>query len=291
MTSEILITGSTGNVGKELLKLCSLGDVPVTALVRKKDPSKQPIQRGVEYVEADLSKPSSLVEAFKGVKTIFLILPLVPSMVDIGCNAVDAARRAGVEYIVKLGAWLPEDSPVKVYQLHKEVENHIESTGLDWTLLQPNSFYQNYINLCSQTIKSGNIFYLPLADARVSLIDTRDVALVAYKMLTTDVGKNQVFDLTGPESLSNENIADVFTKVLGRRITYAPISDDVANNNMSQAGISFWLISVVMELYQCQRKGNADLVSESVKEITGKAPVNFHEFVKDHMSAFTPDPK
>jgi uncharacterized protein YbjT (DUF2867 family) len=291
MTSEILITGATGNVGSQLLKEFSLNNVPVTALVRKKDPSKQPPLRNIEYVEADLAKPSSLVEAFKGAKSIFLILPLVPNMVDLGCNAVDAARKAGVRYIVKLSVMLPEDSPIKLQQLHKEIENYIEASGLDCSFLRPNSFYQNYINICGKTIRSGNVFYLPLADARISSIDTRDVASAAFKVLTTEVGKNQAHDLTGPESLTNENIAGVFTKVLGRRISYAAIDDDAATTSMSQGGVSYWLISVLMELYHSQRKGNADLVSESVQELTGKPPIPFDKFVWDHISSFNPAPK
>jgi uncharacterized protein YbjT (DUF2867 family) len=291
MTSEILITGATGNVGSQLLKVFSQNNVPVQALVRKRDPAKQPPLRSVEYVEADLSKPHTLVDAFKGARTIFLILPLVPNMVDIGCNAVDAALRAGVNYVAKLSVMLPDESPTKLYRMHTEIENHIEATGLDCTFLRPNSFYQNYINICGKTIRSGNVFYLPLADARISSIDTRDIASVAFKILTTDVGKNQAFDLTGPESLTNDNVADVFTQVLGRGVSYAAIDDDAATNSMSQAGMPYWLINVLMELYQSQRKGNADLVSDSVQELTGHAPIPFKQFVWDHISAFNPAPK
>jgi uncharacterized protein YbjT (DUF2867 family) len=291
MTSEILITGATGNVGSQLLKVFSQNNVPVQALVRRRDPAKQPPMRSVEYVEADLTKPYSLADAFKGVRTLFLILPLVPNMVDIGCNAVDAARKAGVRYLVKMSVMLPEDSPIKLYQLHREIENHIEATGLDCTFLRPNSFYQNYINICGKTIRSGNVFYLPLADARVSLIDTRDIASTAFKILTTDIGKNQAYELTGPESLTNEDVADSLTKVLGKRISYAAIDDDAATNSMSQAGISYWLINILMELYHSQRKGNADLVSDSVQDLTGKAPIPFQQFAWDHISAFTPVPK
>jgi len=186
---------------------------------------------------------------------------------------------------------LPEDSPIKLHQLHKEIENYIEASELDCCFLRSNSFYQNYINICGKTIRSGNVFYLPLADARISSIDTRDVASAAFKVLTTEVGKNEAHDLTGPESLTNENIADVFTKVLGRRISYAAIDDDAATTSMSQGGISYWLISVLMELYHSQRKGNADLVSESVQELTGKPPIPFDKFVWDHISSFNPAPK
>jgi hypothetical protein len=60
---------------------------------------------------------------------------------------------------------------------------------------------------------------------------------------------------------------------------------------MSQGGVSYWLISVLMELYHSQRKGNADLVSESVQELTGKPPIPFDKFVWDHISSFNPAPK
>jgi len=291
MTSEILITGATGNVGSQLVKVFSANGVPVSALIRKRDPVKQPPLRSVEYIEGDLAKPSSLVEAFKGAKSIFLILPLVQNMVDLGCNAVDAAKKAGVSYIVKLSVLLPDESPIKLYQLHREVENYIEASGLDCCFLKPNSFYQNFINQCGKTIRNGNVFFMPLGDARISLIDTRDIASVAFKILTSDLGKNEAHDLTGPESLTNENIAESFTKVLGRRISYAAIDDDAATTSLSQGGVSYWMISVLMELYHSQRKGNADLVSDSVKELTGKPPIPFQQFVWDHISSFTPSPK
>jgi len=291
MTSEILITGATGNVGSQLINVFSSNNVPVSALVRKRDPVKHHALRSVEYVEGDLGKLATLVEAFKGVKSIFLILPLVPNMVDLGCNAVDAAKKAGVRYIVKLGAMLPEDSPIKLYQLHREVENYIEASGLDCCFLKPNSFYQNFINQSGKTIRTGNVFYMPIGSARVSLIDTRDVASVAFKVLTSDVGKNEAHDLTGPESLTNEDIADQFTKVLGRRISYAAIDDDAATTSLSQGGVSYWLITVMMELYHLQKKGMAALVSDSVKELTGKPPIAFQQFIWDHISSFNPTPK
>jgi len=286
MTGKILITGATGNVGKELVNIFSQNNTPVTAMVRSRDPVKQPELPNVQYVEGDLTKPTSLKEVFTGCKRLFLLLPLVQNMIDLGISVVDAALHAGIPHIVKLSVLLPEDSDIKICQMHKAVEDHIVAIGCNYTFLRANSFFQNYVNYFAPTIRNGDSFYLPLADARISMIDTRDIASVAFKVLTSDVAIDQSLELTGPESLSNEDVAGVLTHVLGRHISYAPISDQVATTTMIQSGVSFWLITALIELYRYQRSGEAGFVSEVVQNITSNSPIRFERFVADYKSAF-----
>jgi uncharacterized protein YbjT (DUF2867 family) len=286
MISEILVTGATGNVGKELVNVFSQNNTPVKAIVRSRDPAKQMTLPNVQYVEGDLTNPTSLQEIFAGCKKLFLLLPLAQNMVDLGISVVNAALHAGIPHIVKLSVLLPEDSDIKIYQMHKAVEDYIVANGFDYTFLKANTFFQNYINYCGPTIRNGDSFYLPLAGARISLIDIRDIASVAFKVLTSDVAIGQNLELTGPESLSNEDVAGVLTHILDRHISYAPISDQVATSSMIQSGISFWLITALIELYRYQRSGEASFVSEVVQDITGDSPIRFERFVTDYKSAF-----
>ncbi len=290
MAGEILVTGANGTVGSQLVKLFSENGMEVRAVIRPGASRKLGNLPGVEVIEADMVKPSSLAFAFAGCKKVCLILPLVSNMIDLTAVAVDCAKKAGVEYIVKMSGIFSETHKTKISELHRATEEQIENSGINYTFVKPNSFYQNYSKFCGETIKKKRVFYLPLADTRISLVDARDVAVVAHALLTSDPQYGESIDVTGPESLSNDDIAALFTRILGVQVTYAAISDDMATNTMSKAGMSYWLTTALIELYQSQREGGADLVSDAVQFFAKREPISFETFVRDNIEYFVDRP-
>ena len=108
-------------------------------------------------------------------------------------------------------------------------EEIIEQSGIPFTFLRPNEFMQNFINFHSPSIKGKNAFYIPLEDAKVSLVDVRDIAAVAVKSLTDeDLHKNKTHLITGPEALSYHQVAEILSNRIGRKINYVNISDEEA---------------------------------------------------------------
>jgi len=202
---------------------------------------------------------------------------------------LEEARRAGVQYVVRMSAMGADLQPsIQLGRWHRQVEEMIESSRIPFTILRPNMFMQNYATMYAQSIRAEGAFYLPHAEAKASLIDARDIAAVAVETLTTIGYEGMFYNLTGPEALSNEQIADILSQVVGRRIRYVSLPDEDARKGMKQAGLPDWTIAVLMELHGVTRAGHMAAVTQSVEQVTGRKPVSFAQFAKDHVSAFKP---
>lgn len=170
--------------------------------------------------------------------------------------------------------------------LHHQVEKMIETSGMSYTLLRPNSFYQNYITFTGSTIKTQNAFYLPLGDGKISLVDVRDVAAVAATALTQSGHEGKIYQVTGSEALCNQQIASILSAVLGRQITYVAISEQTAREALKEAEMPEQEINLVLGLYTAQKSGYYSDVSPVVEQVTGKKPISFEQFAKDYTEAF-----
>lgn len=288
---SILVTGASGNIGSEIVKqLLGVGPaVSIKAAVHSRQNVKN-VKDGdrVKVIPIDYNELDTLREALKDVDKLFLLTPDVPDAPDLASNAVIEAKKAGIRHIVKqsvMGADLEAD--VDTMRLHRQVEEIIEQSGIPFTFLRPNEFMQNFINFHSPSIKGNNAFYIPLEDAKVSLVDVRDIAAVAVKsLIDEDKHKNKTYLITGPEALSYHQVAEVLSNATGRKISYVNISEEEAKAAMKEIGMSDWLINTVSELSDYFRKGKASEVSSAVEEVTGRKPISFSQFARDHAEAF-----
>lgn len=288
---SILVTGATGNIGSEVVKelLSDAPDVSIKAAVH----SSQNVKKGksdarVKVIQIDYNEPETVREALNGVDKLFLLTPDVPNAADLASNVVIEAKKAGIKQIVKqsvMGAALEAD--VGTMRLHRQVEKFIEQSGIPFTFLRPNEFMQNFINFHSPSIKGNNAFYVPIEDAKVSLVDVRDIAAVAVKsLIDEDKHKNKTYLITGPEALSYHQVAEILSNTTGRKINYVNISDGEARAAMKEIGMSDWLINTVSELSEYFRKGKASEISPAVEDVTGNKPISFSQFAKDYAEAF-----
>lgn len=281
MAGTILITGPTGNIGAHLVKQLAAQGEKVRAAVHSMKNVDAIKGTGADFVEVDLTRRETIETALKGVEKLFLLTPLVPNMAEIGTEIVDAAKKAGVKYIVRSSGLGADAEPgITLGKWHRQVEKAVEASGIPYTILRPNSFMQNYINFFAYTIKTQNAFYFPLGDGRVSLVDAPDIASVAAVALTESGHEGKTYNITGPDAISNVEIAEIFSNKLGRKITYIDVSDNDARLGMKNANMQGWLIDLLMELYGIQKTGYAAAVSPAVKEITGKEPISFEQFVQ-----------
>jgi uncharacterized protein YbjT (DUF2867 family) len=288
---SILVTGASGNIGSEIVKQL-LGVAPafsIKAAVHSRQNVKN-VKDGdrVKVIPIDYNESDTLREALKDVDKLFLLTPDVPNAAYLASNAVTEAKKAGIRHIVKqsvMGANLEAD--VGTMRLHRQVEEIIEQSGIPFTFLRPNEFMQNFINFHSPSIKGTNAFYIPLEDAKVSLVDVRDIAAVAVKsLIDEDRHKNKIYLITGPEALSYHQVAEILSNTTGRKIDYVNISDVEARAAMKEIGMSDWLINTVSELSDYFRKGKASEISSAVEEVTGNKPISFSQFANDYVDAF-----
>ena len=244
MVETILVTGSTGTVGSEVVKQLSSAGQKVRAAVRSTSSDKL---KGVELVEMDYNKPETLATAFKDADKLFLLTPNSSKAAEFASNLVTEAKKAGIKHIVKqslMGA--DQDVDLDHLHLHRKAEKVIEESGIPFTFLRPNDFMQNFVNFYGPSIRSKNAIYLPAEDAKVSFVDVRDIAAVAVKALTDDENSRhngKAYTITGPEALSYYQAAEILSNATGKKIAYVNVSEEVLRQGMKDMGVDDWSIN------------------------------------------------
>lgn len=281
----ILVTGATGTVGSEVVKELATRGASVRAFVRSPEKAAMFDGLGVEIAEGDLEDSASVAAALAGVDHLFLLTAVPPNQVDLERGIVDAAANAGVEHIVKLSALnASDDSAVNFLRWHRQTERHIEASGLGWTHLRPNNFFQNLL-FQAGTIREQGAFYGPFGPGAVSSIDVRDVAAVAARVLTEPGHMGACLELTGPDALSHAEMAGIASDLLGREVSYVDVSLDDARASMLGMGIPEYMANDLTTLYGELARGSGSAVTTTVEAATGKDARAFQDFVSDYAGA------
>jgi uncharacterized protein YbjT (DUF2867 family) len=216
----ILVTGATGNNGVELIKRLSATGAPVRGMVHKRRDDANLGLPGVEFVAADFDEPETIRRALDGVDRAFLVTNSTESAEARQLRFVELARAAGVQQIVYLSQLhAATNSPVRFLRYHAVVEDAIRSSGMMFTNLRPNLYMQGMLAF-RQSIESEGRFYAAAGDARVSIVDVRDIAAVAAAALTESGHSGKRYDLTGPEALTHAEMASQLSEAL-RTVTMA----------------------------------------------------------------------
>ena len=283
----ILITGATGANGTELVKLLQSRGVPVRVMVRKPDDAGRFADLpGVAAVTADFDRRASLDRALAGVDRAFLLTPSSERAEAQQIGFIEAAKAAGVRHLVALSQFAStEDSPVRFLRYHAAVERAAERSGLAWTFLRPNLFMQGLLQFKGMIDATGG-FAAAAGDARVSVVDVRDIAAAAAAALTEPGHEGRIYDLTGPEALTHAEMADLLSEAVGRRITFTDVPEAAMAEGMRAVGMPDWQVDGLLEDYAHYRRGEAAVLSSGVQDATGAAPRRFAAFARDYAAAF-----
>jgi len=281
----ILITGASGNVGKEVLR--QIVKTPATVRAAFQSPAKAVSSpSGVEIVIMDFNRPETLRSALKGAETVFLVGPPTADLLALERKAIDEMKHAGVRHVVKLsamggrGAIFPRQ--------HADSEDYIQRTGVPYTFLRPNGFMQNLVNYNAGTINSQNAFYGSQRDGKVSHVDVRDIGAVAVKTLTEAGHEGKAYTLTGPAALSNVELAQILSDDLNREIKYVDLSEAQLKQAMLAAGVPEWSANALCDLQRFYRDGGASAVTGDVEQLLRRKPTSFEQFSRDYRHAFLP---
>lgn len=282
----ILITGATGNNGRELVRqLTALGQ-RVRAMVRDSKDAAKLAGPNLEVTTGDFEQPDSIDSALKGVEKAFLLTPVAERFVQWQTTFINAAKRAGIKHLVKFsGMGAVPDARTELMRMHHQTDVLLRESGLAFTILQPNSFHQNMLT-SSGTIKEQGRFYLPLKNAAQSTVDIRDINAVAAKVLSSPGHEGKTYVITGPEALTFQQAAEIMSGVLGRKIEYVDVPLTAAADGMRQAGMPEWNVRVVCDLLGHFATGGASSVMDTVPKLLGRPAISFEQFVKDHCTAF-----
>lgn len=285
--TNLLITGTTGSVGTQLVKKLLNMNVSFRAFVRNKDQGD--LIAGLPQAEiaiGDLSDTNSLDQALQGIEKAFLLTNSSEHAEELQLNFINAAHKAGVKHIVKLSQIAADEaSPVRFLRYHAVVENRIKELGINYTFLRANLFMQGLIAF-GHSIKYESQFFGSLGNASVSAVDIRDIAEVATKVLTEPGHENKIYDITGPESITHFQMAEIFSRILETKITYVDLNTEQIHEALTATGFPKWQIEGLIEDYAHYARGEASEVFDTVHHITGKSAITFEQFVHDYKEFF-----
>jgi uncharacterized protein YbjT (DUF2867 family) len=283
----ILVVGATGTNGREVVSRLAGAGAKVRALVRDPDRAAGLLGKDVELVRGDLDDPGALDAALAGVERAFFAAAVDPRFVGWFRNFLAAARRSGLGHLLKLSAMGADPaSPAEILRQHGETDRMLDGSGPAFTILRPNAFHQNML-WSAGSIKDHGAFYLPMKEARQSLVDVRDIASIAVEVLSGTEHDGRTYEISGPESLSYHDVAATLTRVLARPVRYVDVPPEAARESMLKGGMPEWNAGAVTELYELFATGGAARTTDSVVRITGKPPIRFEQFARDHADAFS----
>jgi uncharacterized protein YbjT (DUF2867 family) len=277
----ILVTGATGNVGKELVQQLIAAGQPVRAFTRH--PAKLAhLGPGVEIAAGDLDQPETIEAALKGVQRIFL----VTSGTQQDAHVIQAARRGGVEHVVKLSTLeAADDSMAGHVRWHREREELIRASGLAWTFLRPTMFMTTALDWAA-TIKAQGVVYFPGGAGKVPPVDPWDVAAVAACALTGSGHAGGAYALTGPEALSIGEMTRILGEVLGRPLRYVDVPESDFAAQLRELGLPDYVVEGLIGVFSAIRAGKLAHVTDSVGRVTGRPARTFGFWCREHRSAF-----
>ncbi|WP_303310380.1 SDR family oxidoreductase [Hymenobacter sp. BT730] len=294
MSHTILVTGATGTVGSEVVKALSNCGVTVRAGVHSliKGDRLKKLNPTVQLVEMDFARPQTLAVALTGVDKVVLITPLDEHQVAEAKHVVDAARTAGVRHIIRLSVLGADQDPgIQLGRWHRAAEQYLEQSGIAYTLLRPNSFMQNFLVYHGHAIRHESRIYLPLGAGKISYVDVRDIAAVCATILTAEEETQhygKAYALTGPQALTVAEVAQSLSHATGRPIEYVDVPEDAARQAMLAAHMPDWMTDAMMELNALGKAGYAAAITNTIQELTGRAPHTFQQFAQDFHPQFSP---
>lgn len=272
----ILVTGATGTVGRHVVRQLHMAGYNVRALSR--NPEKANFPEGVQAAAGDLTKPETLSAALDGVEKVFWILPLAADF-----DFPRIARQHGVRHIVLLSSAAVEIGEGNaIARIHMQAEQAVRESGAAWTFLRPGAFMTNALQWAA-SIRSEGVVRIPFGNISAPAIDSRDIAAVATRALTSDGHEGKIYTLTGPEPLTASEQVRILGDVLGRNLGFETIPHAIARESM----LRHMPVDTVDALFDLNRQGQAfSAVLPTVEEVTGRAPFSFKQWAIDHIDAF-----
>jgi uncharacterized protein YbjT (DUF2867 family) len=281
--NRILVTGATGNVGRNVVSLLSGTGSRVRALTRNPDAANLPAS--VEVVRGDLSEPSTLENSLHGVDSVFLMWRGFP------VSVMPAILRKFTKHVGRIvflsSSAIQDELPVQtnpIGAIHLEIEEAIEKAGLEWTFLRPGAFAANALTWWAPQLRSGDIVRWPYSAAAWAPIHERDIAAVAVRALTENGHSGKRYSLTGGEVLTQAEQLHTIGEAIDRSLQYEELTPAAGRQRMN-ALLPPFVVDRLLDMW-AKMVENPVPVTRTVEEITGSAPATFRQWAHDHAEDF-----
>lgn len=281
----ILITGATGNVGGAVAEVLLGRGIATRVLTRDPARAARLAADGAEVVAGDLARPDTLAGAFAGVDRMLLSTSPSPAFVAEQGAAIAAAQATGVTQVVRVSAFgAHAGSEVNLLDWHGRLDDVLRTSGLAWTILQPAWFVQNYLMQAASIARDGLIIGA-MREGRVAPVDVKDIAAVAAAALTEPGHDGQAYAITGPQSLSQPEVATAIGRGIGAEVRYMDLPAESFGRGLAEAGLPQWLAEGLLGLHTRFAEGHGDGVTDIVERVGRARPTNVESFAIAHAAA------
>lgn len=287
--TRTLVIGATGTVGSAVVHELVQRGIPVRAVSSRAaaaPATPAPPATGVEWVRADIVSGDGVSEAFDGVSRAFVFAPPGhANQHELLIPLVARAKRAGLEKVVLMtafGANANPEAPLRIAELA------LEASGLNYNILRPNWFMQNFNQAWLPGILASGKVHLPVGDAKASFIDTRDIGAVAARLLAEPGFDREAIDLTGPAALSVADAVAELSNAAGVTIGYEAITPEAMRAALLGAGLPAAYADFLVLIMGFLAAGYNAAVTDVVRRVLGRDPIAFARYAQDHRAAWAP---
>ena len=289
---SILVTGSTGTVGSQVLAQLSASGVDVRGLTRSVAQARLPA--GVTAVPGDLGDLDSFRAALEGVSTLFLLAPNVADELTQAMQALIVAKEAGLKGIVYLSVYKGAAyADVPHFASKNTVESMIDALALPATVLRPAYFIQNDLHQ-KEVLTTAGVYAMPIGDKGISMVDVRDIGDIAARELlrrerAAEPLPRETFDVVGPDVLTGAAIADLWSEVLGKPIRYGGNDTASVEQRMKTLMPAWHALDMRLMLDRYQSDGAAATDQEVAKftRALGRPPRSYRAFAHEAASIWS----
>ncbi|NMM45277.1 NmrA family NAD(P)-binding protein [Rhodospirillaceae bacterium KN72] len=285
MSNKLLVSGAAGQLGGAVVAhlLDTFGVDASRIVAGSRDPGKLAdiAARGVATARVDFDDPASMAEAFAGIDTLLVIstdaLGQPGKRLAQHKAAVAAAAKAGIRHIVYTSLINPEKSVIHFAPDHVGTEQALRDSGAGWTVLRNAWYMENLMAAIPSALESGT-WYTASGTGSAGYVTRDDCARAAAAVLASGPTENAVHSITGPESLSVDDLVATLNKVNGTSIEVVQLDDAGFIGGLQAAGLPDILVNIISEFDRDVRAGTMAGASDAVKTLTGTAPVSFADF-------------
>jgi uncharacterized protein YbjT (DUF2867 family) len=275
--AKVLVVGASGTIGSEIVRILKAEGHEVRSTT-----SKPTTEAGKVHV--DLGTGAGLDAAFAGIDRAFFLSPGgYADQYKVLAPLIAKAKASSLKKVVLMTAIGVETNPEAPM---RKAEIDLEKSGLDYNIIRPQWFMQNFNTFWVHGIKTAGEIRLPVGTGKAGFIDARDISAVAAKLLTDDRFNNQAFTLTGPALLDHNEVAAAISKEIGKPVTYTDIDPEELKKVLLSVGVPADYTELLLMLLSYLKAGYSAVVNDSVKTILGREPGDFKTYVKDFRSSW-----
>ena len=268
--ATFFITGATGTVGQAVIAALLEANQSVIAASRHPEKSQEQFGNKVKAVHFDYEDINTFKEA-AGTDGVFLLgPPMYPDLFKLLVPFVDYLQGKGPKRVVYLSANGMEH--LSELPFHAQMEEKLQGSDLDWRVVRPGFFMQNFGNYERENIEQRKVIFVPAGEEKTAFISTKDIGASVATLLVNDEHRHQTYVLTGDEAYNHFEVAELLSDIRGEKITYANPDEETYRKVLADAGAPDFVADYMIPVYGMIKKGHVKNITDDVEKLNGQKP-------------------